>query len=114
MTMDDIPGRPETRRALVPQKQSRALAGGSLVQIQLARLSEGGKLIAGAIPAPLKAASRHSIRFGGGAAVIAAMLVLVAIAGLYARLLAGPFHYPSWFQPFSSSSIRSLRATASI
>lgn len=88
--MDDIPGLPETRRALVPQKQSRALAGGSLVQIQLARLSEGGKLIAGAIPAPLKAASRHSIRFGGGAAVIAAMLVLVAIAGLYARLLAGP------------------------
>ncbi len=90
MTMDDVPGRPGTGRALVPQKESRALAGSSLVQIQLARLSERSKLIAGAIPAPLKTASRHSIRFGGGAAAIAAVVALVAIAGLYARLLAGP------------------------
>ncbi len=90
MTMDDRPGRPGTQRSLVPQKQSRALAGTSLVQIQLARLSERGRLIAGAIPAPLKTASRHSIRFGGRAAAVAAILALVAIAGFYARLLAGP------------------------
>ncbi len=88
--MDDIPGRPGTRRALVPQKQTRDLAARSLVQIQLARLSEGSKVIAGAIPAPLKTASRHSIRLGGSAAAIAAILALLAIAGLYARLLAGP------------------------
>jgi hypothetical protein len=83
MTIGDRPNRPGTRRALVPQKQSRAVAAPSNVQIQLARLS-------GAIPAPIKAASRHSIRFGGGAAAIFCILVLVGIGALYARLLAGP------------------------
>ncbi len=38
------------------------------VQVQLSRLTRGGKKIAGAIPGPVKAASRHSIRFGGGGA----------------------------------------------
>ncbi|MGO8952429.1 MAG: AsmA-like C-terminal region-containing protein [Rhodomicrobium sp.] len=83
MTLGDRPNGTGTRRALVPQKQSRAVAAPSNVQIQLERLS-------GAIPAPLKAASRHSIRFGGGAAAIFFILVLAGIAALYARLLAGP------------------------
>ncbi len=90
MTMDDRDIRRGTRRALVPQKQSTAVATASTVQIQLARLSQGGKAIAGAIPAPLKAASRHSIRFGGRAAAVFLFLVLAGIGALYARLLTGP------------------------
>lgn len=66
------------------------MATPSLVQIQLAKLSEGGKVIAEAIPAPIKTASRHSIRFGGRAAAIAVIVFFAIVAGFYARLLAGP------------------------
>lgn len=88
--MDDRPSLPGTRRALVPQKSSRAVARGTLLQIQLARLSESRRLISEAIPAPVKTASRHSFRLGCRAGVVAAALMLVAVAGFYARLLAGP------------------------
>ncbi|MGO9486808.1 MAG: hypothetical protein ACLPX9_19915, partial [Rhodomicrobium sp.] len=88
--MDDRPNSPGKRRALVPQKQGRALDNPSRVQIQLARLSESGRVIADAIPGPIKSASRHSIRFGGRAAAVAAALLIAAVAGLYGRLLAGP------------------------
>jgi hypothetical protein len=66
-------------RALVPRKQSQA-----------ARPSQGGKTIADAIPAPLMAASRHSIRFCGRAAAMLGLLALVSVAAVYARLMAGP------------------------
>jgi hypothetical protein len=65
----------------------------STVRIQLARLSEGGKAIAGAIPDPVKVASRHSVRFGGWACAIFFVLALVAAGALYARLLAGPISF---------------------
>ncbi len=88
--MDERPIRPGTRRELVPQNHGRALDNPSRVQVQLSRLSEGGKLLADAIPAPIRSASRHSIRFGGRAAAGAAIVVLAATAFFYARLLVGP------------------------
>src|SRR5271165_378503 len=91
--MDDRPIRPGTRRALVPQKQSRAVAKPSTVRIQLSRLSEGGKAIAGAIPAPVRAASRHSIRFGGWAAAVFFLALFASVSALYARLLTGPISF---------------------
>ncbi len=63
------------------------------VQVQLARLTKGGKVIAGAIPGPVKTASRHSIRFGGRATAGLAIMALVAIAALYIRLLSGPISF---------------------
>ncbi len=77
MTMDDRPNRPGTRRALVPQTKGRALDDPSRVQVQLGRLS----------------ASRRSIRIGGRAAAVAAILCLTAVVLLYARLLAGPVSF---------------------
>ncbi|MGA7326026.1 MAG: AsmA-like C-terminal region-containing protein [Rhodomicrobium sp.] len=91
--MNDFYSRPGTRRALVPQKQGRAAVKASVVQINLARLSHGGKAIAGAIPQPVKAASRHSIRICGGATAVLAIVALVAVASLYIRLLAGPMSF---------------------
>lgn len=77
MTMDDRPNRPGTRRALVPQTKGRALDDPSRVQVQLGRLS----------------ASRRSIRLGGRAAAVAAILCLTTVVLLYARLLAGPVSF---------------------
>ena len=88
--MDNRPIRPGDRKALVPQRQSRALASAANAQIRLAKLSQGGKIIAGAIPAPLKAASRHSVRFGGWALAVCLIVAAASVALLYARLLAGP------------------------
>jgi hypothetical protein len=85
----------ETRKALVAQKQSRAVAKPFSVQVQLGRLSEGGKAIAGAIPAPVRAASRHSIRFCGHAMAGLAIIALAVTAGLYIRLLNGPISFAS-------------------
>ncbi|MBI4724579.1 MAG: hypothetical protein HY765_06255, partial [Rhodomicrobium sp.] len=91
--MDDRPIRSGTRRALVPQKQSRAVAKPSPVQVQLSRLSGGGKAIAGAIPDPIKAASRCSIRYCRRATAILGMVVFAGIVALYARLLTGPVSF---------------------
>ncbi len=91
--MDDRYIKPGTRRELVPRKKSRALAKQSNVQIQLARLSQGSKLLADAIPGPLRAASRHSLKFGGRAAGIFIALMLIAAAAAYARLAAGPISF---------------------
>jgi hypothetical protein len=76
----------EMPRALVPRKPSQAVAKTSAVQVQLARLSD-------AIPAPLKAASRHSVKFCGRAAAVFGLLALVSVAVVYARLLAGPVSF---------------------
>ncbi len=77
----------------MPLEKSRVVPKPSAVRIQLSRLSEGGKAIAGAIPQPVKTASRHSIRFGGWAAAIFFALVFAAVAALYARLLTGPISF---------------------
>ena len=90
MTMDDRPSKPGTRRALVPQKQGRALESAPGKQIPLARLSLGGRLFADAITGPVRSASRHSIRYGGRAAVWAAVFCFAVIGLFYARLLVGP------------------------
>ncbi|MFZ1107395.1 MAG: AsmA-like C-terminal region-containing protein [Rhodomicrobium sp.] len=91
--MDDRSFSKDTRGALVPQKKSRAVAKGFSVQVQLGRLSQGGKAIAGAIPAPIKTASRHSIRFGGRATAVFAIAFLLAVSALYVRLLNGPISF---------------------
>ncbi len=91
--MNDSYSRPGTRRALVPQRQGRAAVKASVVQINLARLSHGRKAIAGAIPDPVKVASRHSIRICGGATAVLAIVALVAVSSLYIRLLAGPMSF---------------------
>jgi hypothetical protein len=91
--MDDRPVRPGTRRALVPQKQTRAVAKPSTVRIQLSRLSEGGKAIAGAIPHPVKVVSRHSVRFGGWAAAVFFLAAFACVTAIYARLLTGPISF---------------------
>lgn len=91
--MDDKSFPSRTRRDLVPQKQSRAVAKQSSVQIQLGRLSQGGKALADAIPAPVMSASRHSLRFCGRASAVLAVVVFVCVAALYARLLGGPISF---------------------
>lgn len=88
--MDDHSFSKETRRALVSQKKTRAVAKGFSVQVQLARLSKSGRKIRDAIPAPVKTASRHSIRFGGRATAAFAVAFLLAVSTLYVRLLSGP------------------------
>jgi hypothetical protein len=90
--MDDRSFSKDTRRALVPQKQTRAVKGFS-VKVQLARLSQSGKAIAGAIPAPVKTASKHSIRFGSRITAALALAFLLAVFALYARLLSGPISF---------------------
>jgi hypothetical protein len=95
MDMDNRSSLKDRRRALVPQKKSRAVAKSFSVQVQLARLSDGGKAIAGAIPAPVKTVSRHSIRFGGRATAVFALVLLLAVSGLYIRLLSGPISFAS-------------------
>ncbi len=91
--MDDRSFSKDTRRALVPQKKTRAVGKGFSVQVQLARLSQGGKAIADAIPAPVKTASKHSIRFGSWATAALALAFLLAVSALYARLLSGPISF---------------------
>jgi hypothetical protein len=91
--MDDRPFSKDARRALVPQKRGRAVAKNFSVQVQLERLSQGGRVIADAIPGSVKTASRHSIRFGGRASAILFILALAAISALYIRLLNGPISF---------------------
>ncbi len=69
------------------------MAKRSHVQLQLKRLSRGGKAFVDAIPAPVKTASRHSIWFGSRATAALAITALVAIGALYARLLTGPISF---------------------
>jgi hypothetical protein len=84
----------DTRRAVVKKKSGAAPKGFS-VQVQLTRLSEGGKAIAEAIPSPVKTASRHSIRFGGRATAVFGIVFLLAVSALYIRLLSGPISFAS-------------------
>ncbi len=91
--MDDRSFPKETHRALVPSKRGRAAAKSFSVQVQLARLSKGGKVIASAIPGPVKTASRHSIRFGGRATALLVIITFAAVASLYIRLLNGPISF---------------------
>ena len=86
MTMDDRPSKPGTRRALVPQRQGRAVESAYGKQIP----SQGGRPFAGANPGPVRSASRRSIRFGGRAAVSAAVFCFAVIGLFYARLLVAP------------------------
>ncbi len=79
----------------MPQKQGRAVSSRYSVQVQLARLSQGGRAIADAIPGPIKVVSRHSLRFCWRATAIFAAIALVCIAGLYIRLLGGPISFSS-------------------
>ena len=90
MTMDDRPSKPGTHRALVPQRQGRAVESAYGKQIPQSKLSPSGRLITDAIPGPMKSASRRSIRFGGRAAVWGAVFCFAVIGLFYARLLAGP------------------------
>ncbi len=84
---------PKDRRALVPLKRNRELVKPFSVQVQLERLSLGGKLITDAIPPQVKSASRHSIWFGSRATALMGIAVLLAFTALYARLLAGPISF---------------------
>src|SRR5215472_17095018 len=77
---------PDAHRALVPRKPSQAAAKATAVQNPLARLSQSSKTISDAIPAPLKVASRHSVRFCG----VLGLVILAGVAVGYARLMAGP------------------------
>jgi hypothetical protein len=91
--MDDKSFPSKTRRDLVPQKQTRALPKQSSVQVQLARLSQSGKVLADAIPAPVRSVSHHSIRFCGRAAAVLAVFAFVCVAAIYIRLLSGPISF---------------------
>lgn len=91
MADNTYPKKPQ--RALVRRTESRALARPSLVSIQLARLSEGGKAIANAIPEPVKAVSRHSAHFCARTLGVVALVVFALAAGAYARLLSGPISF---------------------
>ncbi len=90
--MDDRSS-PKDRQALVPVKRSRALAKPLSVQVQLARLSQGGKVISNAIPSHVKTASRHSIWFGSRATAAIALIAIAACVALYVRLLTGPISF---------------------
>ena len=88
--MDDRSFSKETRQASGPLKGDRALAKRYRLQVELQRLSRHGKTVYASIPAPVRKASKHSIFYCSRATAVATLLVLLAIGGLYARLLTGP------------------------
>ncbi|HXW21347.1 MAG TPA: hypothetical protein VEK14_00390, partial [Rhodomicrobium sp.] len=91
--MDDPSFSNAAPRALVPVEQGRSLARRYRVQVQLQCLSRRGKAVFDAIPGPVRKASRHSIWFGSRATAVMAIVALIAIGALYARLLTGPISF---------------------
>ncbi|MBT3070689.1 DUF3971 domain-containing protein [Rhodomicrobium sp. Az07] len=62
-------------------------------QVQLSRLSKGGKVLADAIPGSVKTASRHSFRVGWRLSAVFALMFSLAVGALYAKLLTGPISF---------------------
>ncbi len=85
MNMDDRSSRPGTRRALVSQRQGRALEK----QVPLGRFPNEDRYYSGE-PWPAEPASRRSMRFGRRVATYAGVFLLAAIGLLYARLFVSP------------------------